>query len=371
MKIAHSEYVSIKEITVQGRYVTNEHILEFLKNKGQKFLVKTIGKSVENRLIKSIVLGTGPTKIMMWSQMHGNESTTTKAALDLIKFLDSRLNLAETILKRCTIVIIPMLNPDGAVAYTRVNANEIDLNRDAQQRTQPESVVLRTVFDEFRPDYCFNLHDQRTIFNVGRTSKPATVSFLAPAHDEERTISETRSMSMKLIVAMNTVLQQMIPGQVGRYDDGFNANCVGDTFQMLNTPTLLFEAGHYPNDYERERTREYIFHALLAALNSISKNEVQNYAQERYFDIPENQKRFFDVLIMNADLVNPSLENGSAIGLLFKEILKDNTVQFIPKIEKKGDLQQYYGHSVYNCSIISDLKQLQQQLFYRIIKSKI
>jgi len=371
MKISHSEYVSIKEMTIQGRYVINEQIVEFLKNTELKFRVRTIGKSVEDRPIKSVVMGTGPIKVMMWSQMHGNESTTTKAVLDLINFLDSGLNLSETILKCCTIAMIPMLNPDGAAVYTRVNANEVDLNRDAQQRTQPESIVLRTVFDEFRPDYCFNLHDQRTIFNVGSTSKPATVSFLAPAHDEERTISKTRSMSMKLIVAMNTVLQQMIPGQIGRYDDGFNANCVGDTFQMLNTPTLLFEAGHYPNDYKREQTREYIFYALIAALTSISENEVENYVQEKYFDIPENQKRFFDILIMNANLVNPSLEKGSAIGLLFKEIFKDNTVRFIPKIEKTGNLQQYYGHKLYNCSVASDFERLKQQVFYELIKSKI
>lgn len=371
MKITHSEYNSIKETTVQGRYVINGQVVKFLKNIGLKFLVTTIGKSVERRPIKSVVFGTGPIKVMMWSQMHGNESTTTKAVLDLINFLDSGMYFADNILKRCTIVIIPILNPDGAAAYTRVNANNVDLNRDAQQRTQPESVVLRKVFDEFQPDYCFNLHDQRTIFNVGGTSQPATVSFLAPAHDEERTISKTRALSMKLIVAMNAVLQQMIPGQVGRYDDGFNANCVGDTFQMLDTPTLLFEAGHYPNDYERERTREYIFHALLTALTSITEEKVQNYVQEEYFDIPENQKRFFDVLIINADIVNPSLEKGSAIGLLFKETLKDNTVQFIPKIEKTGNLQGYHGHRLYNCSIADDFKQLKQLAFYELLKSKI
>ena len=66
--------------------------------------------------------------------MHGNESTTTKAVIDLVNLLiknydsDSVTNL----LNRCTLHIIPMLNPDGADAYTRVNANSVDLNRDAQ-----------------------------------------------------------------------------------------------------------------------------------------------------------------------------------------------------------------------------------------------
>jgi hypothetical protein len=59
--------------------------------------------------------------------------------------------------------------------YTRLNANEVDLNRDSQNLTQPESKVLREIFDLFQPHYCFNLHDQRTIFGVS-TGKPA-VSF--------------------------------------------------------------------------------------------------------------------------------------------------------------------------------------------------
>jgi murein tripeptide amidase MpaA len=67
-----------------------------------------------------------------------------------------------------------MLNPDGADMYTRLNANEVDLNRDSQNLTQPESKVLREIFDLFQPHYCFNLHDQRTIL---RPVKPATVSF--------------------------------------------------------------------------------------------------------------------------------------------------------------------------------------------------
>ena len=49
------------------------------------------------------------------------------------------------ILKACTLYIIPILNPDGAKAYTRLNANEVDLNRDAQDLSQPESKVLRAV----------------------------------------------------------------------------------------------------------------------------------------------------------------------------------------------------------------------------------
>ena len=351
-------YPSIKVNAVQGRYLTNEDSMAFLEKVSGTFLVETVGHSVQERPIKTITLGTGKRKIMMWSQMHGNESTTTKAVLDFINFLNTPSELAHTIKESCTITIIPVLNPDGAAAYTRVNANGIDLNRDAQNRSQPESKVLRQIFDDFQPDHCFNLHDQRTIFNVGETPKPATVSFLAPAHDGERSISKTRAVSMQLIVGIHKVLQQLIPGQIGRYDDAFNSNCIGDTFQMLNVPTVLFEAGHFPNDYQREKTREYIFIAMVAAVELIAKNTIGQYRKEDYFAIPENNKRFFDILIKNAHIVNASHSEGSSIGILFKEVLMNGSIVFEPTVEKTGNLDNCYGHKTLNCLDNNDLKVL-------------
>src|SRR5690606_13406057 len=115
--------------------------------------------------------------IMLWSQMHGNETTTTKALFDVLNTFKTQ----NSILDACTILIIPILNPDGAEVYTRLNANNVDLNRDAQNLSQPESRVLRDCFNRFKPNFCFNLHGQRTIFSVDNTSQSATVSFLSPA----------------------------------------------------------------------------------------------------------------------------------------------------------------------------------------------
>lgn len=360
------DYDLIKQNKIDGRYITYGHISGIIDSLSIKFIVDVIGSSVKGVPIHAITLGNGPQRIFMWSQMHGNESTTTKAVFDLINFLDSKSGLSNTILEHCTIKIIPMLNPDGAMAYTRVNANNIDLNRDAQDRSQPESKVLRDCFEEFKPDFCFNLHDQRTIFNVGNTSKPATVSFLAPAHDPERNVSGSRAISMKLIVAMNKVLQKLIPGQIGRYDDAFNANCIGDTFQMLNVPTILFESGHYYDDYEREITRQYIFMALVTAIKVISENTIQDYAQEDYLKIPGNNKRFYDILIKNAHVIDLKLYGkGDSIGIIYKEILKDGTIEFETRIDKTGNLKGFFGHKIYNCLEKDDINQLKSQSFWK------
>jgi murein tripeptide amidase MpaA len=71
--------------------------------------------------------------------MHGNESTTTKALFDFLNVLHNGSALA---IKLDTLLCcIPMLNPDGAKYLIHVNANEVDLNRDSQNLTQPESKV--------------------------------------------------------------------------------------------------------------------------------------------------------------------------------------------------------------------------------------
>ena len=358
MPIPLAAHASIKENSIGGRYVTHSQIQQFFQQADKPFSVHGVGASVEGRSIQTIQMGSGPLRVLMWSQMHGNESTTTKAVLDLLNFLGSDEGLGKSILRHCTLQIIPMLNPDGAEAYTRANAKGVDLNRDALDRSQPESRVLHHVYEDFKPDFCFNLHDQRTIFNVGDTDRPATVSFLAPAHDEERSISSSRETSMRLIAAMNQSLQTVIPGQVGRYDDAFNANCVGDTFQMLGTPTLLFEAGHFPNDYQREKTRELIFLALLKALHTISEGQIGQYARAAYFEIPENRKQFFDIVIRNVHLAKAQYPSKTAWGILFRETLDSGTVHFKPNDPEVIDPDRYFGHQNYDCADQDDLEDL-------------
>ncbi|WP_418498549.1 M14 family metallopeptidase [Flagellimonas sp.] len=347
--IDHSVY---KEHSISGRYITQEMLEETCFSK-LPLPLKEIGKSVAGKSLYVFTMGSGSKKILMWSQMHGNESTTTKAVWDMVNFLQSDEDVAEHILKKCTLMIVPMLNPDGARAYTRVNKNGVDLNRDAKMLTQPESVALRQLFEEFQPDFCFNLHDQRTLFSAGATDKPATVSFLSPASNEAREVTPTRETAMKIIVAMDTLLQKLIPGQVGRYDDGFNDNCVGDAFQMTDTPTILFEAGHFPKDYERERTREFIFYALIEALKTIAMDLVENFSPKDYFTIPENDKLFFDVLVKNPSVLNPVLGE-EMVGIRYKEVLEGEKIIFEPEIIEMGTLEGFYGHETIECIDLKD-----------------
>lgn len=339
------EHAFLKESALSGRYITLDHIAPLLK-KHSTFSVMEIGRSVEDRKVHSIQLGTGPVKILAWSQMHGNESTTTKALFDLLNWFDSEEKMAGNILKNITLLIIPMLNPDGAQRYTRFNANGVDLNRDAQALTQPESNIFRKVYMDFKPDYALNLHGQRTLFGVGEPPRSATVSLLSPASDKKRQITPARERGMAVICSINNMLQEFLPGAVGRYDDSFNVNCVGDTLQHLNIPTILFEAGHFPMDYEREQTRVFIFIALICAVETMAGlKENQGLHIQDYFAIPENKKCFYDYIVRNVLLPQ---QGSSDIAVQFDEKIDQNTLKFVPKIEKIGDLSDFKGHQEYD-----------------------
>jgi hypothetical protein len=337
-----------KEQSIAGRYLTLDHIQPLLDKLNTNNQVKIIGHSVLNKPIYSYEIGTGETRIYLWSQMHGNESTTTKALFDFINVLNGKSDFADKMLKTFTFYAIPILNPDGAALYTRENANKIDLNRDSQNLTQPESIILRKVFEDFKPHYCFNLHDQRTIFGAGDSGKPATVSFLAPSYNEARDINDNRLKAINLIAGLNDVLQEYIPGQVGRFDDSFNINCIGDTFQFLGVPTILFEAGHFPNDYQREITRKLIFFSLISSFKLLSENDLVDNRINDYLNISQNKVVFYDFMYKNIKINYDGIEIITNFVAQYKEELIENKIQFNAYIVEVGDLENYFGHYEYD-----------------------
>jgi hypothetical protein len=341
-------FIQNKEDLIKGRYLTLDSITPLLERNNIKEDVEIIGKSVLGAPIYSYQIGTGKTKIFLWSQMHGNESTTTKALFDFINLLNSGTDLAKELLGAFTFYAIPMLNPDGAKLYTRANANEVDLNRDSQSLTQPESKVLRAAFDDFKPHYCFNLHDQRTIFGVSDTGKPATMSFLAPSYNEEREINTPRLKAINLIVGINDVLQKYIPGQVGRFDDSFNINCIGDTFQYLGVPTVLFEAGHFQDDYSREQTRKFTFMALVSSFKILNENDIVSNGIDKYLNIPQNKVVFYDFIYKNVKINYDGIEIITNFAAQYREELIEGQICFNAYIVEIGDLEDYFGHYEYD-----------------------
>jgi len=303
-----------------------------------------IGKSFLGNDIYHLKIGSGKIKILAWSQMHGNESTGTRAMLDVFSFLNSDHKWTKELLSKVTFHFVPMLNPDGSANYQRRNAMGVDLNRDYLKESSPEIKVLKDLVTEHEFDYLFNLHDQRTIFNVGHTKEAATLSFLAPSADWERTVTDLRLKSMSVIHYMYESLKPYLDGNMARFSDEFYLTSTGDNFMRLGIPTILFEAGHFPNDYQRNFVRKCNALAILLALESIS---IQSQSTlEDYLEIPPNNNKALDVVLRNVRLKSNSTESLIDIGIYFEEKLNHETqeVEFIGKINEIGDLDAYFGY---------------------------
>lgn len=303
-----------------------------------------IGTSFLGQPIYKLSFGQGKKRLLIWSQMHGNESTGTRAMFDVLNFLQIDDEVAKTILSEITIDFIPMLNPDGANVNTRRNAVGIDINRDFLAKQSTEIHVLLQQVEQGNYVVLFNLHDQRTIFNVGQTDQPATLSFLAPSFNVEEEVNEVRQKTMGIIQAMNTELQKVIPGQVGRYTSEFYPMSTGDNFTKMGYPCVLFEAGHYPTDYQRNETRKYNALALIVGLYAVATQNDLPF--DAYESIPQNGQKFLDVVLRNVKVVNGNQSSLVDLGIYYEDVYDSGTNQVIEKgiIQEVGDLRKFIGH---------------------------
>lgn len=340
-------YDMYKEKSIDQRRFKYADVIHLVKDRQGKFLVEEIGKSVEGKSIYQMTLGNGPTKVMLWSQMHGNESTATMALFDLFNFLEGENDgfdlIREKILEKLTLRFIPMVNPDGMDQWIRRNALDIDLNRDAIKLTSPEAAILKNARDFFSPDFGFNLHDQQIYYTAGETATPATISVLAPAYNYETQVNDIRKRAMQVIVGMNKVIQQIAPGHVGKYDDAFEPRAFGDNFQKWGTSTILIESGGYPNDPEKQEIRKFNFIIMLYALLEIAEVQYTQYSLDDYYSIPDNALRLMDLVIRNLSQSKDQLTYEIDLGIRRRESDAHGSFFVTGVVDDLGDLSIFYG----------------------------
>lgn len=266
-----------------------------------------IGRSLQGRELRAITFGSGPVRVLLWSQMHGNESTATMALADISRFLAEAGDdsLATRLAQRLTIVFVPMLNPDGTELFQRENAAGIDINRDARQLATPEGQALKALRDSLMPAFGFNLHDQNARTRAGDQGPQAAIALLAPAFDDSRGWNPVRTRARHLAAVVAALLEQEIPGRVARYDDSFTPRAFGDLMQQWGTSTILIESGALPDDPQKQRLRALNVAAILGALNAIATGSLEDASTRPYDALPLNAGGASDLLVLGGTLVLP------------------------------------------------------------------
>ncbi|WP_417443670.1 M14 metallopeptidase family protein [Joostella sp.] len=349
-------YDSYKEESIKIRRFTHDKIVPLIEDlKGDSFFeVNKVGASIKGKSLNLISFGEGKTDVFLWSQMHGDESTATMAIFDIINFFKSEDFQQEkkVMLSELRIHFLPMLNPDGAELFTRRNALGVDINRDAVRLQSPESKTLKRVRDSLDADFGFNLHDQSTYYNASRTPKPATISYLAPAYNYEKDVNEVRGNAMKLIGYMNEILQEYAPGQVGRYNDDFEPRAFGDNIQKWGTSTVLIESGGYPNDPEKQFIRKLNFVTILSAVRAIATKEYEKTSKDKYFNIPENDRKLFDLKLVGVQYELLGDVYTVDLGIDSREVSAHTESGYFYKagVSDMGDLSTYYGYKEFDAS---------------------
>ena len=265
---------------------------------------RVVGESAEGRSVRQLTFGHGPTTVLLWSQMHGNESTASMSLADIVRFFNDSPDhpLVQRIAEGSTVHMIPMLNPDGAERFRRRNAQGIDVNRDARRLQTPEGRLLKAVRDELDPDFGFNLHDQGAAVRVGRSNRGVAIALLAPAFNAERDVDDKRRRAMQVASLLIESMDPLVGGHIAKYDDTFNPRAFGDLMGAWGASTILIESGAWEGDPQKQHLRKTNFVGILAALDAIATGRYAQYDPGVYENLEYNGRRVTDLLIVGGTI---------------------------------------------------------------------
>ncbi|MBS1718874.1 MAG: succinylglutamate desuccinylase/aspartoacylase family protein [Armatimonadetes bacterium] len=212
---------------------------------------KVIGRSRQNRPIKMLTFGNGPSKVLILGGVHGDETPSVPLVQDLTAYLEANPD----IVAGRTISIIQEVNPDGVAAGTRANSIGVDLNRNMEYDwspapstgglspgtapySEPETVALRNVLIDFKPGRILSVHAFANILDYDTNNGLVLASLMA----------KKNGMTV-------TTIGYPTPGSLGRY-------CVANNIPLV---TLELPAGRTRADiwaWQRPALVEFIVAGL-------------------------------------------------------------------------------------------------------------
>jgi hypothetical protein len=315
--------------------------------------VEQVGRSELGREIYQIEWGSGPLRVFLWSQMHGDEPTATSALIDIFAILQRNRDSdwAKKIAATMTIRAVPMLNPDGAELFQRRSIRGIDINRDARDLVTPEAQLLKRLRDEWQPAIGFNLHNQNALTTVGDSPNQAAISFLVVFGDAKKTLTPGHERNKRLVAAMYRALGEFIPGNIGKYDDDWTPTAFGDNFSLWGTPVILIETGELYGKSEMYLVKMN-FIAIMTALQVLADGKETQFDPAIYDAIPRNSSgRLFHFIFRNATLIDRTKSASSKVGDIAL-VLERRRASFVRStvIRRIGDLSGVFGLEDYDAS---------------------
>jgi len=130
------------------------------------------GRSPDGRPLRAIVVtdffspSQSKARVMICAGQHGDEPNPIVGLTSFLRDLVNRKD-ARKVLKDCVLIVVPIVNPDGAAANRRTNAAGADVNRDWMKLATEEARFVDTLVSQWHPHVILDLHEWRQ-----RTSVP-------------------------------------------------------------------------------------------------------------------------------------------------------------------------------------------------------
>jgi len=151
---------------------TYDQVMAWLSNwvaqapKGMNVSLLRIGKSALGRDINATRFGNGTRYCVIDAALHGEEKNPTLSVLRLLEVIQNDFDgngYWKRRLNEISVIVIPIMNPDGYISGSRYNGHGIDLNRQfpPQNTTEPEVWALRWLWGNYSTFVYVNLHEGR------------------------------------------------------------------------------------------------------------------------------------------------------------------------------------------------------------------
>ncbi|MGH1366823.1 MAG: DUF2817 domain-containing protein [Calditrichia bacterium] len=146
---------------------------------------RVIGQSTEKRDILLYEFGNGENTTLIFGGFHGNEQLGVEFVLQFAEHIYA----TQPTLKNTRVLIVPVLNPDGLIRNTRMNANNVDVNRNfptenwtpkaRSRQTNPgpepaseiEARIAMSLLKNYKPDRIVSVHTPLEVVNFDGPAK--------------------------------------------------------------------------------------------------------------------------------------------------------------------------------------------------------
>lgn len=299
--VTDTQHVSLEGIHSYDQIMKALQQIELSSQGAVKIVEPKYTAKKTGRQIPAVQIGTGPKKMMIITQQHGDEFVTTEGALNLIQTLAASSTEAKMIREKITLVVMPRVNVDGFDATTtgnpwRYNVDPTatgnfssrnrgyDINRyhpmglteNPYDLSQPnpvtEALAVRNLFEDYgRPEVFMDMHHQGTYIDPNGDMVTASTLWPTAVGVDPGVVTRAK----KVVSTLYTKLEQYGYAHVTRYPGDQYPGIARNRYGLLGTAAVLVEL----RGSQEQKSRGYIaktgYHAMMSVVEALATGQLE------------------------------------------------------------------------------------------------